>query len=180
MKLLRLSLVLAFGFTFTTAGASSDLEPNEAAPAAEYEAAPAAEYEEHVASQMVRKHFLVIGTFKSVAGARRAVARLVVPTGLSTASDALEIHEGEPTYPRDVCELNGWDYPCYVARGRFDDGAYLSVEPSDAYTGMNPGYFVVVAASGSRDDVLAEQRELARRKVPSYVQTSDVWLGCIH
>ena len=47
-----------------------------------------------------------------------------------------------------MCEENGWDYPCYVARGRYDDGAYLSVEPSAAYDGLKAGYFVVIAASG--------------------------------
>lgn len=139
-----------------------------------------ASYESYVAEQTVTKYFLVIGTFRTFSGAERAASRLQLRTGLAHESEPLEVFAGQPSYAREVCDLNGWDYPCYVPRGRFDDGSYLSVEPSEGYTGMKPGYFVVIAASGSRDDVLAEQQALGKRGVRSYVASSEVWLGCIH
>ena len=24
------------------------------------------------------------------------------------------------------CEENGWDYPCYISRGRYDDGEFVT------------------------------------------------------
>jgi hypothetical protein len=84
------------------------------------------------------------------------------------------------SYTRSACEENGWDYPCYVARGRYDDGAYLSVEPSSAYEGMTPGYFVVVAASGDEELVREQERTMRKHRVSSFRLSGAIWLGCVH
>ena len=44
----------------------------------------------------------------------------------------------------------GFDCPenICVPRGRFDDGAYLTIEPSSLYEGFRPNSYVVIAAGG--------------------------------
>jgi hypothetical protein len=34
------------------------------------------------------------------------------------------------TWTRAECAENSWDFPCYVPRGRFDDGVWVSIEYS--------------------------------------------------
>jgi len=73
-------------------------------------------------------------------------------------------------------------YPCYVARGRFDAGTYLSVERSDSYESFRPGYFVVVAASGEPGATeLSSALESARQRFPdAYMKVAKVYHGCMH
>lgn len=138
------------------------------------------EYDAWIRENTWTKSFLVVGTYRSYAGARQASERLRERTGLEVQSKADLVEAGQPTYTREVCEENGWDYPCYFARGRYDDGVYLSVEPSDQYDGMVKGYFVVIAASGNEEDVRAAARDLAEKRIKSMLRRSEVWMGCIH
>lgn len=73
-------------------------------------------------------------------------------------------------------------FPCYVARGRFDAGVYVSVERSDAYEGFRPGYFIVVAASGPPGSAdLDTTLETVRGASPdAYLRVAEVYHGCIH
>jgi hypothetical protein len=128
----------------------------------------------------VEKSFLVVGTYRTYLAARRASERLGARAGVEHRPQTVVLEDGQPTYTREECEENGWGYPCYVARGRYDDGVYFSVEPSDAYDGMKKGYFVVIAASGSDDEVRSAARELRKRRIASTVRTSHVWMGCMH
>jgi hypothetical protein len=72
--------------------------------------------------------------------------------------------------------------PCYIARGRFDDGVYVSVEYSTAYEGFRPGYYIVVAASANvGNTIVAPALAKVRRIVPSaYVKKSKVYMCCMH
>jgi hypothetical protein len=133
-----------------------------------------------VEDRIVTKYVLVVGTFRSFADAVTDARALGRKVGLEYRAKATQLENGTPTFSRTECEANGWDYPCYVARGRYDDGTYLSVEPSSAYDEMRPGYFVAVAASGTLKEVLQAQRRLGRRDVPSFVRSVTVWTGCIH
>jgi hypothetical protein len=100
--------------------------------------------------------------------------------GLELQQRATQLDHGALTFSAQICAENGWEYPCYVARGRVDDGSYVSVEPSDQYAGMRPGYFVVIVASGNLADVLVSQRALRARHITTYVKNVPIWEGCIH
>jgi hypothetical protein len=70
----------------------------------------------------------------------------------------------------------------YIARGRFDDGEYLSIEYSDNFEAFTDGYYIVVAASGTN-----KESELTHtlKKVQSitsdaYIKNSTVYIGCMH
>lgn len=87
------------------------------------------------------------------------------------------------TWPDSVCEENGWEYPCFVARGRYDNGVYVSIEHSSAYEGFAEGYYIVVVASGAEDagDIL--QATLQRARIPypdAYLKKTKVYMGCMH
>jgi hypothetical protein len=86
------------------------------------------------------------------------------------------------TFSQDACASEFGEFPCYVPRGRWDDGVYLSVEHSSAYEGFEEGLYVVVLASGSpRDRTIGAARAPREGSVPGrVVKTAPVYLGCIH
>ncbi len=86
------------------------------------------------------------------------------------------------TWSPEICEGTGWEHPCYVARGRFDNGVYVSIEHSGAYEGFAPDYYIVVAASGESDspivrETLAKAREFTG---DAYIKKTRVYMGCMH
>ncbi len=162
-------------------GASLALVLGVSAPAAAEPAEPTPEdMAEYYRASTETKHFLVVGTYGTYAVASRAMSALAKKVGMGAPSQPVELVDGEMSYTRSACEENGWDYPCYVARGRYDDGAYLSVEPSSAYGGMEPGYFVIVAASGNAELVREQERTMRKHGVSSFRQSEAIWLGCMH
>ena len=61
------------------------------------------------------------------------------------------------TPPADTClkyskEYGGQDSTCYLARGRWDDGIYISIEYSNAYDSFIKGYYIVMVGSGFKKD----------------------------
>ena len=86
------------------------------------------------------------------------------------------------SWSREICEGSGWDYPCFVARGRFDNGVYISIEYSSAYEGFTPGYYLVVMASGDSgspivNEALAKAKEFVS---DAYLRKTKVYMGCMH
>ena len=86
------------------------------------------------------------------------------------------------TYSREDCEESSWDFPCYVPRGRFDDGVWVSVEYSSTYDGLSRGLYIVVAASGALEDPdIPDTLARVRDRFPSaFVHRAPVNLGCLH
>jgi hypothetical protein len=86
------------------------------------------------------------------------------------------------SFSKNICE-NEWDeYPCYVARGRYDDGNYVSIEYSDAYSGFTKGYYIVIIAGaekGSSDikSALAKAKTVFKN---AYSKSTKVYVGCMH
>jgi hypothetical protein len=87
------------------------------------------------------------------------------------------------TFSEDACKNEFGEYPCYVPRGRWDDGVYISVEHSSSYQGLEEDRYIVVLASGAPHDPLHRGSAAAgtRRLSPtSPSKTAPVYLGCIH
>ncbi len=81
-----------------------------------------------------------------------------------------------------ACENDFGFFPCYVARGRNDDGSYVSIEYSDAYIEFEKGYYMVVLASypsGNATNRLLHSRAQKVYK-DAYLKSSKVYTGCIH
>lgn len=87
------------------------------------------------------------------------------------------------TMSESECEENRFDYPAYIARGRYDEGKYVSIEYSDSFAGFTPGYYIVVVCSAPKaDTVLIQALGQAKNfyKQDAYTKYADVYMGCIH
>ena len=89
--------------------------------------------------------------------------------------------------PVDPClkysrEYDDEDSTCYLARGRWDDGVYVSIEFSNAYDSFSKGYFIVMAGSSFKNDpVLTKTLNKAKEKYPdAYIKASKVYMCCMH
>jgi hypothetical protein len=86
------------------------------------------------------------------------------------------------TLPEADCADEFGEFPCYVPRGRWDDGVYLSVEHSSSFAGFDENQYLVVLASGAPHDhgVRAALRRAKSAYPTAYVKTVPVYLGCLH
>ncbi|MDZ4664157.1 MAG: hypothetical protein SGJ15_04715 [Bacteroidota bacterium] len=129
------------------------------------------------------RSFLIIASTKNIKEAFTLANAASKKTGLKFRDNALEKDTiAGATFPIDTCKTFGFEWPCYVARGRYDDGAYVSVEYSNAYTGFKKGYFIVIAANGHKEN---EEFNRAVKKIKqhypkSYVKRTLVYFGCMH
>lgn len=136
--------------------------------------------EDTIAEQSVSKSFLIVKSTKSYSEAKAFAEVLAKKSGLKLDLRGLEYKkEIMLSHPRAECRENGFGYPCYVARGRYDDGVYLSVESSEAYEGFAKGYYIVIAAS--MENVALDLVKRMKQYVPdAYVKRTSVYMGCIH
>jgi hypothetical protein len=137
-------------------------------------------------SDFVPKSFVIVKATTDYRDAHRfattAAQRLSVELKLGGLSP-YERH-GRPglTLSRQECTEAAWNFPCYVARGRGDDGEYLSIETSDRYSGFRRGLYIVVLASGGPDDPIlhASLRRARVAFLTATMKTAPVYMGCMH
>ena len=145
------------------------------------QADPAPETEAPVPDPMVEKAFLLVAASKDWDTARSTASQAAQALALEIKVE-VEPHPTEGlTFSREACEgEGGFGYPCYVARGRYDDGEFVSVEWSSAYEGFTPGLYIVVVASGSEAEV--KKHLDAARDVygDAYIKKAKVYMGCMH
>lgn len=88
------------------------------------------------------------------------------------------------TMSKKDCEENGWEYPCYGARGQGggQNTYYISVEHSGAYEGLTDGYYIVVAGIDDRNSAVlrANFRQAQKHYPDAYLKNIKVWFGCMH
>lgn len=129
------------------------------------------------------RDFLIIVSTKNIKEAFTLAKKASEKTGYRFRDNALQKDSvSGATFPIDTCKTFGFEFPCYVARGRYDDGAYLSVEYSDAYSGFKKGYFIVIAANGHKDneDFKKAVKKIKLQYPKSYIKRTTVYLGCMH
>jgi len=137
--------------------------------------------EEIEASQFAKKRLVILQSTHDYPEARKtaeaSAKALNIPLKLRDLSPNTKTGL---THTQEECEQGGFGWPCYVARGRSDDGAYVSVEHSNAYKGFSRGYFIVVAASAaSQSEVISTTLAAAKEQWPSaYSKQTEVYLGC--
>jgi hypothetical protein len=138
---------------------------------------------EYIKAATVEKDFVIVKSTATYREARRAAADAARRLGVRLDFRDLSPHRrGGLTFSKKECEGNAFDYPCYVARGRGDDGFYVSVEYSTAYAGFRPGLYVVIVASDEKGGQIAMEAATAAKKVfkDAYVRRTGVYMGCIH
>ena len=132
---------------------------------------------------VVRKSFVILKSTPDYAEARAVAA--AAAERLAIRVDLRELIPDSTfglTFSQDACKDEFGAFPCYVPRGRWDDGVYVSVEHSSSYVGFEEGLYIVVLASGSpRDRAIGAAVRRAKGQYPDVlVKTAPVYLGCIH
>jgi hypothetical protein len=101
------------------------------------------EVDEYIKQATVQVEFVIVKSTADYKEAARFAAeasrRLGLPLKLR---DLRPTVKGGLSFPKGVCEENGWESPCYLARGRYDDGSYVSIEHTSGYPEFKPGLSV--------------------------------------
>ena len=129
------------------------------------------------------KEFVIVKTTPSFKEATETAAKAAAELGIALNQRGLSpnLRTGL-TLSKEECARNDVPYPCYVPRGRFDDGTYVSVEWSSEYEVFARALYVVMMAShapGSKETPRA--LEAARRYYPTaYTRRVRIYVGCMH
>lgn len=131
-----------------------------------------------------KKYYLIAASMKDYDAALKKAKSLSTSLDLELNLRDLKPQEDGSglTWDQSTCEGDNWEYPCYVARGRYDDGDYISIEWSNAISGFSKGYYVVVISSQSEygthlKEVLTKVRTVVK---DAYVKSAMVYMGCMH
>jgi hypothetical protein len=135
------------------------------------------------ATDVQEKAFVVLQAHKSFADAKAAASLAAAVLSIHYDSRGLssDARTGLTSSKRD-CEQDYGSFPCYVPRGRYDDGVWISVEYSSGYKGFSPGLYLIVVASAPPGDPLIALA-LARVKdgyPKARIQRAPIYVGCIH
>lgn len=131
----------------------------------------------------IKKEFLIIHSSKdyesALKKANEASKKLKIKIALRDLKPNKEIGL---SYSNAACEDEFGFFPCYVARGRYDDGIYVSIEYSDAYLEFEKGYYIVVLSSFINNDAKNKNLLVKAKKIykDAYLKASKVYVGCIH
>ena len=129
--------------------------------------------------------FVIAASEKSYSQAVLKAATLAEKSGILYSTNGINFdpqHKGDNgglTYSKSECESNNWGYPCYVSRGRWDEGMYITVEYSSAIQGFTPGLYVVIAASGNKDTLVPSFNTVNHFVPDAYMKTASVYVGCM-
>ncbi|MGB4848611.1 MAG: hypothetical protein WBP41_11870 [Saprospiraceae bacterium] len=138
----------------------------------------------------VNKSFLIIQSTRSyetaLTTAKQASSELGIELNLR---DLIKVDEANIglSLPADTCikylpTSEDQESTCYIARGRYDDGIYVSVEFTNPYQGFTKGNYIVMVGSGPKNDPeLTKNLAQVRTKYSdAYIKTSEVYMCCIH
>ena len=131
-------------------------------------------------SAFVKKEILIILSSKNYAAAKKTAEEAARTLSLKLDLRGLVANKKTGlTYSKADCENEG-GYPCYIARGRYDDGSYISIEYSSAFNGFSKGYYIVVAASGDKSITSPALANTKKYYPSAYVKQTDIYMGCMH
>ena len=161
MKIIKLLLLLAFGLW---ADFKLDV-PNDV--------------NAFLGAQSVKKQFLIAKSTKSYKESKQFATNLAKKTGIRLNFRGLSYNKSIMlSESKKVCDDNNFEYPCYAARGRYDDGIYISIEHSGVYENFSNGYYIVMVASGKEATGILKQIKIVVKD--AYIKTSKVYMGCMH
>jgi hypothetical protein len=129
----------------------------------------------------VKKDFVIILSSKSYSEAKKIATEAAKKLKIKLDLRGLKQHKiSGLTSSSKECEDNGWEYPCYVSRGRYDDGEFVTIDYSNAFDSFTKGYYIVTTASG--DATLAKSALLKAKKIykSAYAKQAEIYIGCMH
>ena len=138
----------------------------------------ATEVNTQIQQQSIKKDFLIMKSTKSYTEAENFAEEVAIRMEMKYMKEVQYSKETGLTYSRKMCEEGYLEYPCYVARGRYDDGMYISIEYSNAYEGFAKGYYLVIVASGNYAKTIL--KKVKKYESSAYVKSASIYMGCIH
>ena len=125
----------------------------------------------------VKKEFLIIKSTTSYSEAKDFSQRMAKKLNIKLDFRGLTFNKKNfLTFSKKEC--SDFAYPCYVGRGRYDDGEYISIEHSSAYTEFTDGYYMVVVSTGN--DVSKSLKSVKKYIADAYVKKATIYMGCMH
>lgn len=131
-----------------------------------------------------KKEFVIIKSTKNYTVAKETATIAAQKLGIKLDLRGLVPHKKTGlTFTKKICESENsgiYEYPAYTARGRWDDGEYISIEWSNQYTEFAKGYYIIVLASG--DQTITKPALSKAKKVykDAFMKISSVYMGCMH
>ena len=128
----------------------------------------------------VTKKFLIIKSTTNYSEAKEYAKKIAKKSDIKLDLRGLSFNEKiHLTFDERFCTDDGMgEYPCYLPRGRYDDGEYISIEHSSSYSGFTNGYYIVMVASG--EDIQSSLEKIKKIVSDAYVKSDEVYMGCIH
>jgi hypothetical protein len=129
----------------------------------------------------VKKDFVIVLSTKNYSEAKKLATEAAKKLKIKLDLRGLKPNkESGLTSNSKECEENGWEYPCYVSRGRYDDGEFVTIDYSNAFEGFTKGYYIVTTASG--DAELAKTALAKAKKIykTAYAKQTEIYIGCMH
>ncbi|HIP30138.1 MAG TPA: hypothetical protein EYG83_04905 [Sulfurospirillum arcachonense] len=127
------------------------------------------------------KSFLIAKSTTSYEEAKKFSKEISKALGIHIDYRGLSFHKSEfLSFSKKECEESWGDnaYPCYVPRGRYDDGEYISIEHTNSYDEFTNGYYIVIVASG--DSTSKTLKKVKKKYNDAYMKKAKVYMGCIH
>jgi hypothetical protein len=132
-------------------------------------------------SAFIKKSFVIIQSTKNYIEAKTTAVKASKDLKLKLDLRNLKPSKANGlTDTKKECEDNGWEYPCYVSRGRYDDGDYVSIEWSNAFQKFTEGYYIVIVYSGNKKEAATSLKKVKKIFKDAYAKEADVYIGCMH
>lgn len=138
---------------------------------------------------MEKKDFLIIHSGKDYKSALKVAQK--ASKSLNIKLDLRELSPVSDTsiglsFPYYTCksiyeDLTPTDTCCYIARGRADDGDYISIEYSSAYSSFARGYYIVVVSSGLKTSTSMKSllTKVKTKFKDAYIKSSVIYVCCM-
>ena len=129
------------------------------------------------------KGVLIVAAGKNYEAIKKMAKEVAEKTGYKLDLRDLEYHPNEGlSFKKEICEEEGIEYPFYIARGRWDDGEFISVEYTNAYEGFTPGYYIIVASTHDKGspELQTALQHVKKFYKSAYIKYADVYMGDIH
>jgi hypothetical protein len=134
-------------------------------------------------SETQTKGFVIVAAGKNYEAIKKQASQIAQKTGYKLNLRDLEYSKTEGlTFGKEICEEQGFEYPSYIARGRWDDGEYISIEYTNGFEGFTPGYYIIIASSHDKGSAELQNalQHVKKYYKTAYIKYADVYMGCMH
>ena len=131
-------------------------------------------------SQTQKKGFVIVSAGKNYEAIKKQAKTVAQKLAYKLNFRDLEYNKTEGlTFSKEVCENENMEFPAYIARGRWDDGEYVSVEYTNAYEAFTPGYYIIVVSSHDKglSQLNTALTHVKKHYKTAYIKYADIYMG---